>query len=67
MSDMHAWIWFSLPEVSDRPPAENTASLNFVSIFLDTDLQIKYEKGHAEFRSDNISTIGNPCFFFNLC
>ncbi|XP_075247418.1 BBSome complex member BBS7-like [Convolutriloba macropyga] len=57
MSDMHSWVRFCLPEVSERPPATEPATLNFVSVFLDTDLSFTYEKNKAVFKSDNISTI----------
>lgn len=57
LAEMHSWIHFSLPEVPERPPASDTASFQFVSTFLNTQLDCTYRKGEAIFRSDNISTI----------
>ena len=58
ISDMHSWIRFCLPEVSERPPASESITLNYVSVFLDTDLSIVYQRNRAVFKSDSISTIG---------
>ncbi|CAG0885753.1 unnamed protein product [Cyprideis torosa] len=54
---MHSWVYSSLPEVPEKPPAEEPAVLHFISTFLDTMLECSYQKGKATFRSDNISTI----------
>ncbi|KAK7097977.1 BBSome complex member BBS7-like isoform X1 [Littorina saxatilis] len=57
LAEMHSWVCFSLPEVPERPPAGDLASFQFVSTFLNTQLDCTYRKGEGIFRSDNISTI----------
>ena len=41
-AEVHAWLAFCLPEVPERPPSADTATLCFVSTFLDTMLHIAY-------------------------
>ncbi|XP_077518922.1 BBSome complex member BBS7-like [Amblyomma americanum] len=57
MAEMHAWLVLTLPEVAERPPATDSATLYFVSTFLGTVLSCFYMRGEAIFKSDNISTI----------
>ncbi|KAK8780001.1 hypothetical protein V5799_018658 [Amblyomma americanum] len=57
MAEMHAWLVLTLPEVAERPPATDSATLYFVSTFLGTVLSCFYRRGEAIFKSDNISTI----------
>ncbi|XP_071442131.1 BBSome complex member BBS7-like isoform X2 [Hetaerina americana] len=57
MSEMHSWVHFCLPEIPEKPPTESEACYFFKSTFIDTQLQCKYSKGKAEFKSDNITTI----------
>ena len=57
MAEIHSWISFCLPEVSEKVPASEMASLSFISTFLDTVLTCSYSRGSGVFRSDNISTI----------
>ncbi|KAL1434870.1 hypothetical protein MTO96_001749 [Rhipicephalus appendiculatus] len=57
VAEMHAWLVLSLPEVAERPPAADSATLRFVSTFLGTVLVCSYRRGEATFRSDNTSTI----------
>ena len=42
MAEMHTWISFCLPEVPEKPPATDEATLIFMSTFLDTMLQVDY-------------------------
>lgn len=42
MAEMHAWIEYCLPEVPEKPPPGESATLIFVSTFLDTMLQCTY-------------------------
>ncbi|XP_066926836.1 Bardet-Biedl syndrome 7 protein homolog [Clytia hemisphaerica] len=56
-AEIHSWVYHALPEVPERVPMENEISFYFVSTFLDTQLECRYSKGQATFRSDNISTI----------
>jgi len=57
MAEVHSWVCHALPEVPERAPMEPEVSFYFVSTFLDTQLECRYKKGEAIFRSDNISTI----------
>ncbi|XP_065310019.1 BBSome complex member BBS7-like isoform X1 [Dermacentor albipictus] len=57
LAEMHAWLVLSLPEVAERPPATDSATLHFVSTFLGTLLTCVYRRGEAIFKSDNVSTI----------
>jgi len=57
ISEIHSWISFCLPEVSEKVPAGDSASISFISTFLDTVLTCTYSKGSGVFKSDNISTI----------
>ncbi|KAL3880310.1 hypothetical protein ACJMK2_032558 [Sinanodonta woodiana] len=56
-AEMHSWICFCLPELPEKTPPGDEVSFHFMSTFLDTQLECKYRKGDAIFRSDNISTI----------
>jgi Bardet-Biedl syndrome 7 protein len=42
MAEIHSWIQFCLPEVSEKLPPNETATLTFVSTFLDTMLLVEY-------------------------
>ena len=57
IGEIHSWISFCLPEVSEKVPAGDSATLTFISTFLDTLLVCQYSKGSGVFKSDNISTI----------
>ncbi|XP_029844333.2 Bardet-Biedl syndrome 7 protein homolog [Ixodes scapularis] len=57
VGEMHSWVVLSLPEVPERAPATDPATLYFVSTFLGTVLDCVYTRGEATFKSDNISTI----------
>ena len=57
LAEVHSWVCYSLPDVPERTPIEDQVAFYFVSSFLDTQLECKYGKGEAIFRSDNISTI----------
>lgn len=57
LSEVHSWVHFCLPEVPERPPSEDSASMYFKSTFLETQLDAFYTAGEAVFRSDNVSTI----------
>ena len=57
MAEVHSWVSFCLPEVSEKVPASSSASITFISTFLDTLLLCEYSKGCGVFKSDNISTI----------
>lgn len=57
MAEVHSWINMCLPEVPERTPAGDETTFSFMSTFLETHLECSYKKGHATFRSDNISTI----------
>lgn len=57
MAEIHSWVCHALPEVPERTPVESEVVFCFISTFLDTQLECKYRKGDATFRSDNISTI----------
>ena len=57
LSEVHSWVHFCLPEVPERPPSEDSASMHFKSTFLETQLDAFYTAGEAVFRSDNVSTI----------
>ncbi|XP_019862996.1 PREDICTED: Bardet-Biedl syndrome 7 protein homolog [Amphimedon queenslandica] len=56
-SDIHSWISFCLPGVSNCPPDGETVTLQFKSSFTQTQLQCTYRQKEAVFKSDNISTI----------
>ena len=57
IGEVHSWVSFCLPEVSEKVPAGDKAVLTFISTFLDTLLICEYSKGYGIFKSDNISTI----------
>ena len=57
IGEIHSWVSFCLPEVSEKVPANNSATVSFISTFLDTILLCEYSKGSGVFKSDNISTI----------
>ena len=57
LAEIHSWICYSLPDAPQRTPVEDNVTFHFTSTFLDTQLEAKYSKGEAIFRSDNISTI----------
>ncbi|XP_046395383.1 Bardet-Biedl syndrome 7 protein homolog isoform X2 [Ischnura elegans] len=57
MAEIHSWIQGCLPDIPEKLPTEREANYFFQSTFIDTQLQCKYSKGKAEFKSDNITTI----------
>ncbi|CAG0915803.1 unnamed protein product [Notodromas monacha] len=56
-AEVHSWVFSCLPEIPERPPAEDSATWYFASTFLDTILECEYKRGEAQFRSDNVSTV----------
>ncbi|XP_077135152.1 BBSome complex member BBS7 isoform X1 [Ranitomeya variabilis] len=56
-AEIHSWMVFCLPEVPEKPPAEEDVVFYFQNTFLDTLLECSYRKGEGVFKSDNISTI----------
>ncbi|ELW62629.1 Short transient receptor potential channel 3 [Tupaia chinensis] len=56
-AEVHSWVVFCLPEVPEKPPAEECVTFYFQNTFLDTQLESIYRKGEGIFKSDNISTI----------
>jgi Bardet-Biedl syndrome 7 protein len=57
LSEMHSWMHYCIPELSEKPPAEDEAIFYFINTFLGTQLEIYYKQNEASFRSENISTI----------
>jgi Bardet-Biedl syndrome 7 protein len=57
MAEMHSWIFYCIPEIPEKPPAENEAVFYFMNTFLGTQLEVIYKQGEATFRSENVSTI----------
>ncbi|XP_070553841.1 BBSome complex member BBS7-like isoform X2 [Ptychodera flava] len=57
LAEIHSWVCFCLPELPERTPSGDSVNFNFLSTFLDTQLECTYRKGEGIFRSDNISTI----------
>lgn len=57
LAEIHSWVVFCLPDLSERPPAANSATYTYISTFLHTKLHCSYKKGEAVFRSENLSTI----------
>ena len=57
IGEVHSWVSFCLPEVSEKVPAGEKTVITFISTFLDTILICEYSKGYGIFKSDNISTI----------
>lgn len=62
--DMHNWLDFCLPGLSEKPTissalstTEPTAYSQFVSVFLGTRLACIYSRGKVEFRTENFSTL----------
>ena len=43
MAEMHSWIFYCVPEVPEKMPAENDAVFYFVNTFLGTQLEISYK------------------------
>nr|XP_002127808.1 Bardet-Biedl syndrome 7 protein homolog [Ciona intestinalis] len=56
-AEVHSWLVFCLPDLPDRTPAGDNATLYFTNTFLETQLVCSYSKGEARICSDNISTI----------
>lgn len=56
-ADMHSWVSTCLPDVPTRTTEDDKATMTYVSTFLGTQLDCKYERGVGVFRSDNMSTI----------
>lgn len=56
-AEIHSWIEQCIPEVPERLPLVSSVELYFKNVLIGTILECKYEKGMAEFRSDNLSTI----------
>uniref|UniRef100_H2Y5K3 Bardet-Biedl syndrome 7 protein homolog n=1 Tax=Ciona savignyi TaxID=51511 RepID=H2Y5K3_CIOSA len=57
LPEVHSWFVKCLPDLPDRTPTGDTATLHFRNIFLETQLVCTYRKGEAQVFSDNISTI----------
>ncbi|XP_077867957.1 BBSome complex member BBS7-like [Saccoglossus kowalevskii] len=57
LAEIHSWVCVCLPEIPERTPSGDSVNFNFLSTFLDTQLDCSYKKGEGVFRSDNISTI----------
>ncbi|XP_056636880.1 Bardet-Biedl syndrome 7 protein homolog [Diorhabda sublineata] len=57
LGEIHSWINQCLPEVPEKPQVTEKTILAFKLCLLDSVLQCTYQKGEAEFISDNISTI----------
>ncbi|KAG5865898.1 Bardet-Biedl syndrome 7-like protein [Gonioctena quinquepunctata] len=57
LAEIHAWLGQCLPEVPEKPQVTEGTILWFGSTLLDSILECSYQKGEAEFKSDNISTI----------
>ncbi|KOC67903.1 Bardet-Biedl syndrome 7 protein [Habropoda laboriosa] len=58
VAEMHAWLFFALPDVPERPHLEEgEASLTYISSFIGTLLKCKYKKGSAIFLGENVSSI----------
>ncbi|CAH0560889.1 unnamed protein product [Brassicogethes aeneus] len=57
LAEIHSWISNCLPEVPEKPQANEKNVLWFESSLLKTVLQCTYTKNEGEFLSDNISTI----------
>lgn len=57
LAEMHSWVHYCVPELPEKPPAENEATFYFVNTFLGTQLEINYRQNEAVFKSENVSTI----------
>uniref|UniRef100_A0A915PRH4 Bardet-Biedl syndrome 7 protein n=1 Tax=Setaria digitata TaxID=48799 RepID=A0A915PRH4_9BILA len=56
-AEAHHWLNLLVSEIPDRAPSQDSATFNFCSVFIGTQLQATYSRGSAIFHSDNISTI----------
>lgn len=43
MPEMHAWIYYCVPELPEKAPPENEAAFFFINTFLGTQLEISYK------------------------
>ena len=57
LSEMHSWLHYCIPELPEKPPADNEINFNFINTFLGTQLEMTYKQNEASFRSENVSTI----------
>nr|XP_023018079.1 Bardet-Biedl syndrome 7 protein homolog [Leptinotarsa decemlineata] len=57
LAEIHAWVRQCLPEVAEKPCSTEKTILWYGSTIVDSVLECRYQKGEAEFMSDNISTI----------
>jgi Bardet-Biedl syndrome 7 protein len=57
LAEMHSWVHYCVPELPEKPPAENEANYYFINTFLGTQLEINYRQNEAVFKSENVSTI----------
>ena len=57
LAEMHSWLHYCIPELPEKPPADNESTFYFVNTFLGTQLEITYKQNEATFKSENVSTI----------
>ena len=57
LSEMHSWLHYCIPELPEKPPADNEINFNFINTFLGTQLEVNYKQNEASFKSENVSTI----------
>ena len=57
LAEMHSWLHYCIPELPEKPPADNESTFYFVNTFLGTQLEIIYKQNEATFKSENVSTI----------
>jgi Bardet-Biedl syndrome 7 protein len=43
LSEMHSWLHYCVPEIPEKPSAENEMCFYFVNTFLGTQLEIMYK------------------------
>ncbi len=43
LAEMHSWIYYCIPEVSEKHPIENEANFYFLNTFLGTQLEVSYK------------------------
>jgi len=56
-AEMHSWLYYCIPELPEKPPADHEATFYFINTFLGTQLEINYKQNEATFKSENVSTI----------
>ncbi|XP_060532411.1 Bardet-Biedl syndrome 7 protein homolog isoform X2 [Cylas formicarius] len=57
LGEMHSWIGQCLPETPEKPEITGNTVLYYKSSLTDTLLSCSYQKGEAEFESENVFTL----------